>query len=31
LSAKESLDIYSHYTIVLNKAGIVRIEQMNDA
>jgi hypothetical protein len=24
-------DIYSHYTIVLNKAGIVRIEQMNDA
>lgn len=27
---KEDLDIYSHYTIVLNKAGIVRIEQMND-
>ncbi|MGB4405245.1 MAG: hypothetical protein WBI82_00085 [Sphaerochaeta sp.] len=28
---KEDLDVYSHYTIVLNKAGIVRIEQMNDA
>ncbi|HKL59035.1 MAG TPA: hypothetical protein VJ863_03975 [Sphaerochaeta sp.] len=27
---KEELDIYSHYTIVLNKAGIVRIEQMSD-
>lgn len=27
-SKKEQLDIYSHYTIVLNKAGIVRIEQM---
>ncbi|MDT4762344.1 hypothetical protein [Sphaerochaeta sp. PS] len=30
-SPKEDLDIYSHYTIVLNKAGIVRIEQMGDA
>ncbi len=29
-AVKEDLDIYSHYTIVLNKAGIVRIEQMND-
>jgi len=29
-AVKEDLDIYSHYTIVLNKAGIVRIEQMSD-
>lgn len=25
---KEDLDVYSHYTIVMNKSGIVRIEQM---
>ncbi len=25
---KEDLDSYSHYTVVLNKSGIVRIEQM---
>lgn len=30
LAPKEDLDIYSHYTIVVNKAGILRIEQMND-
>ncbi|MDC7231420.1 MAG: hypothetical protein PQJ48_14030 [Sphaerochaetaceae bacterium] len=27
-SKKEDLDIYSHYTVVLNKSGIVRLEQM---
>ena len=27
-SKKEDLDNYSHYTVVLNKSGIVRIEQM---
>ncbi|MGE4583740.1 MAG: hypothetical protein AB7C91_03750 [Sphaerochaeta sp.] len=27
-SKKEELDLYSHYTVVLNKGGIVRIEQM---
>ncbi|MGH0053235.1 MAG: hypothetical protein ACQ5SW_07605 [Sphaerochaetaceae bacterium] len=27
-SKKEDLDLYSHYTVVLNKSGIVRLEQM---
>ena len=27
-SKKEDLDNYSHYTVVMNKSGIVRIEQM---
>ena len=27
---KEGIDLYSHYCIVLNKTGIVRIEQLSD-
>jgi hypothetical protein len=30
-SAKEDIDLYSHYCVVLNKSGIVRIEQLPDA
>ncbi|AEV30705.1 hypothetical protein SpiGrapes_2955 [Sphaerochaeta pleomorpha str. Grapes] len=29
-SIKDDIDLYSHYCIVLNKSGIVRIEQMPD-